>query len=74
MLFYVFGPSLPYFIFLPYLWQDRRTLERAKRLAPLIDCKEGFSLRAGGESGYIFSGAEIFHKKKEDPSDSCTSS
>ena len=26
---------LPYFLFFPYLWQDLRTLERAKRLAPL---------------------------------------
>ena len=25
----------PYLLFLPYLWQDLRTLERAKRLAPL---------------------------------------
>ena len=34
-IFYVFGSSLPYLLFLPYLWQDQRTLERAKRLAPL---------------------------------------
>ena len=34
-IFYVFGPYLPYFLFFPYLWKDLRTLERAKRLAPL---------------------------------------
>ena len=34
-LFYMFGLSLPFLLFLPYLWQDLRTLERAKRLAPL---------------------------------------
>ena len=31
----VFGPCLLYFLFLPYLWQDRKTLERARLLALL---------------------------------------
>ena len=30
MLLYVFGPSFPYFLFLPYLWQDLRPLEKGK--------------------------------------------
>ena len=30
----VLGLSLLYFLFLPYLWQDRKMLERARLLAP----------------------------------------
>ena len=33
--FCVFGPYLLYFLFLPYLWQDQKTLEMAKLLALL---------------------------------------